>query len=142
MRTRIRRIWQGIKQRCHNPNDKRYPRYGAIGITMCDEWRNSCDAFIEWSYEHGYREDLTIDRIDNSKGYSPGNCRWATYKEQVLNRKPTHWITIDGVTKCISDWAEEKGLSRPTVTWRWRQGIRGEDLFLPPHSHKIRERNK
>lgn len=68
----------GMKQRCYNENNQHYKTYGARGITICDEWISPDGAcsFYEWSLDHGYSDDLTIDRVDNSKGYSPSNCIW------------------------------------------------------------------
>ena len=82
-------IWRSMKQRCHNPNNARYKDYGGRGITVCDEWLNSFEAFYKWSLSSGYRDDLSIDRIDNDKGYFPENCRWATAVEQYHNKRNT-----------------------------------------------------
>ena len=85
-RTRIYRIWADMKQRCDNPHNAFYHRYGGRGISYVPEWIDFYE-FYKWAASSGYREDLTIDRIDNNKGYSPDNCKWSTQKEQALNKK-------------------------------------------------------
>lgn len=87
-KTRLYNIWCGMKKRCYNSASSVYEYYGGRGITVCDEWLHSFEAFRDWALTHGYAENLTIDRIDNDKGYSPDNCRWLTLADQQRNRRP------------------------------------------------------
>lgn len=84
--TRLYDIWKGMRARCNNPNHKAYPQYGGRGIKICREWDDFA-SFREWALANGYREDLTIDRINNDEGYEPNNCRWASYVEQRHNQR-------------------------------------------------------
>lgn len=85
--TRMFHIWQGMKRRCYNENDKNYKYYGGRGITVCDEWRNNFTTFYNWAIENGYTDDLTIDRINNDGNYEPSNCRWVTMAQQNRNKR-------------------------------------------------------
>ena len=112
--TRLFRVWSSMKTRCENPNATNYNDYGRRGISICDEWSNDFEAFYNWAMSQGYnpnakRGECTIDRIDNSKGYSPENCRLATCKEQANNRRNTRFITFNGITRSAAEWAEYYG---------------------------------
>lgn len=76
-----------MKYRCYNENHIAYKHYGGRGITVCNEWLHDFAVFRGWALSHGYSDDLTIDRIDNDKGYGPDNCRWATWQEQSANKR-------------------------------------------------------
>lgn len=84
---RLYKIWQGMRQRCNNPNDKDYEQYGGRGIKVCAEWDNSSESFINWALQNGYADNLSIDRKDVNGNYCPENCHWATDTEQVRNRR-------------------------------------------------------
>ena len=116
--TRIFTIWQKMKARCYNPKDKRYTDYGDRGITVCDEWKNDFQAFYEWSIDNGYKDNLSIDRIDNNNGYTPKNCRWSTVKTQNNNKRSNHLLTYNNETHTISEWAKIKKIKYVTLERR------------------------
>ena len=94
--TRLYNIWRGIKKRCFVESEVFYKDYGGRGITICDEWKDDFEMFYEWSMQNGYREDLTIDRIDVNGNYEPTNCRWATLIEQQNNTRKNRFLTFNG----------------------------------------------
>ena len=112
---RLYNIWQHMKKRCYSTTAKNYQHYGGRGISVCDEWKNNYTAFYEWAMAHGYSDELSIDRIDNSKGYSPDNCRWADMKTQQNNRSYNKAITYNGKTQNAKQWAEELGINYKTL---------------------------
>ena len=87
--SKLYKVWQGMKTRCYNPNFIYYCNYGGRGITICNEWKNDFSKFYEWAINNGYKEGLTIDRINNDGNYEPNNCRWVTRAEQNRNKRYT-----------------------------------------------------
>ena len=130
---RIYGIWKNMISRCYRQKDIHYPAYGARGITVCDEWRNDSAAFFEWAFANGYADNLTIERIDNDKGYCPENCTWIPKEEQPKNKRQNIMITYNGETMCAEDWAKETGIKANTIRWRYKQGWSVEKIFQPPY---------
>ena len=117
---RLYSIWKAMRQRCNNPNSSNFYKYGARGISVCEEW-DSFIAFQDWAFLTGYAENLTLDRIDNDGDYEPLNCRWATYVEQNNNRRDNVWITYQEETHTISEWARIRGMSVTTLWSRLKE---------------------
>ncbi len=118
--------WLDMKRRCFNPKIKNYHRYGGRGITVCDEWKNSFQVFMRdmgpRPQSDGARSAYSIDRKDNDGNYEPGNCRWATKKEQVNNTGRNHKVTFDGETRTLAEWAEILKVDASTVSARLVRG--------------------
>jgi hypothetical protein len=131
--TRLWTIYQGIKQRCYYAKSIQYLNYGGKGINVCEEWSgaNGFMAFKKWSGQNGYGETLTIDRIDNSLGYSPDNCRWVTMKQQQNNRGNNVFIEYMGGKFTISQLADELNIGRETLSNRIKCGWGEDELSLP-----------
>lgn len=116
---RMYQSWQDMKQRCTNPNNHNYKHYGARGISFCDRWSNF-DAFRE---DMGQMPDgMTLDRIDNDKGYSKDNCRWASVDDQRKNQRRYQKYTVNGETMIVSDWAKRLGMHHASLQSRLKYG--------------------
>lgn len=116
--TRLYNIYRGMKQRCYYDKHSHYKDYGGRGITICKEWLHDFQAFYDWSVTHGYDDNLTIDRVDNNKGYSPDNCRFVSNFEQQNNRRDNVYLTYDNKTLSIRDWAKELNVNVKTLYTR------------------------
>lgn len=139
--TRLYHEWQHIKYRCNNPNSKNYSRYGGRGIKICEEWNNSFETFRDWALTNGYSDNLTIDRIDVNGNYEPSNCQWIVLAEQMHNRTTTIWVTHEGKTQNLTQWADELGFNRGTLNSRYnRSGMRPPELFNPVKKRKTTPR--
>lgn len=121
-RTRLYKIWTGMKSRCSNPNKEDYKNYGGRGIRVCAEWISDFVAFREWALANGYRDDLTLDRLDVNGDYRPDNCQWITVAGQNNNTRRNHFLTYKGETRTIAEWARIKGLRYNTLMGRINSG--------------------
>ena len=127
---RLKQEWYSMKNRCLSTYHG-HKGYYDRGITVCQEWIESYSNFKNWALANGYNDNLTLDRINNNKGYSPQNCRWATQKEQANNKTTNVFITYNGKTQTMKQWCDELELSYGTIRARRRNGKEGADLFAP-----------
>lgn len=125
---RLYNIWTGMIQRCYNLDNPSFCGYGGRGIKVCDEWLFSYFAFERWARGNGYKDNLTIDRIDNDGEYSPDNCRWATRKQQQNNRRNNVIITVNGDEMTVAEAADKYGVSRHNAYQRVRAGWTGDEM--------------
>lgn len=116
--TKLYSVWNQMRNRCSNPNDKSYARYGGKGISVCDEW-SDFRAFYPWAMENGYADGLTLDRIDPYGNYEPSNCRWITMTEQQRNRGNNILIEHNGESHIIAEWCEILGESYSAMKSRY-----------------------
>lgn len=112
--------WQAMLARTGNPKSSHYRNYGARGIRVCKRWLT----FENFLADMGptFADDLELERIDNERGYSPGNCRWATHREQNRNKRTNHRVTWNGRTQTVQEWGEELGIKPNTIITRLRRG--------------------
>lgn len=114
-RTLLYCIWDSMKRRCEKPNNQHYDRYGARGIKVCPEWHDF-SSFQGWALSHGYRDGLSIDRIDNDGDYCPDNCQWISTQDNVAKSLEAI-ICVDGVEGNLRAWADLLGASTSTVSY-------------------------
>lgn len=135
--SRIYGVWSGIKVRCFDKNDPCYCNYGGRGITMCEEWKNSFEAFRDWALQNGYDNDApkgkcTLDRIDVNGDYTPENCRFVDIKTQDRNRRTNNRITYNGQTHTLVEWSELIGIKSATLSHRIHSGWSVERALTQP----------
>lgn len=135
---RLYKIHQGMKARCYKANNENYKNYGGRGISICDEWRKNYKVFKEWAINNGYRDDLTIDRIDVNGNYEPSNCRWITIREQQRNKRTNRLIEYKGEIKLLCEWAKIYGISAEAINDRIKKGLPEELWFVKriPKKHR------
>lgn len=133
--TKLYAIYCGMKSRCSNPHYKHYDKYGGRGIKVCDEWKESFEAFEKWAYDNGYVEGLngktqSIDRINLDGDYEPSNCRWSTQTEQVRNRRNTRWVVFNGKQINPYEFCNMFGITNKVYVYRHLdKGETGEKIL-------------
>lgn len=108
-------VYHAMLQRCYNSKCKAFLHYGSREIKVCKEWLTDKTSFYKWSLEHGYRDGLTLDRINNDGNYEPSNCIWVTNKENCNHTRRTHFLTYQGKTQSLRKWSEETGINYSTL---------------------------
>lgn len=121
--TRLHKIWHSMYCRCYYKSTNQYKNYGGKGIKVCEEWKHieGFVNFYNWSIANGYKDNLTLDRIDNNKDYSPQNCRWVTYKQQCRNKTNNVYYTFKNETKTSKEWCEIYNISQTTLNDRLKR---------------------
>ena len=130
--TKLYNVWLTMKQRCYNPRDKHYRWYGAKGVKVCDLWRENPAAFAEWCKANGYKDGLTIDRIDTAGNYEPNNCRFISMSAQQRNRSSCKMISFNGETRSVQEWAEKLRIAPSTLRSRFNKGWSVERALTEP----------
>lgn len=130
-RSRLYQIWDGMIGRCERKSQYSYHNYGGRGITICDEWRQNFLEFKKWAMDNGYKNGLTIDRIDNDGNYCPENCRWVTYEEQGYNRRNNIIIEVNGENKTIAQLSKEYGINESTLRVRYAKSHDSNYILRP-----------
>lgn len=120
-----------MKRRCYDPKCARFEYYGGRGVIVCDQWRGSFDRFF-LDVGPAPSRSHTLDRIEPTKGYEPGNCRWATHREQVLNSSRPRWIVANGEKLHVADWARRLGVDASAIFHRIRKGWSEQEAVTIP----------
>lgn len=128
-----------MKQRIMYPKARYYKNYGGRGIKICDEWlgKEGFSNFFEWAISNGYKDNLTIDRIDVDGNYEPSNCRWVTKEKQNYNKKNNCFIVYKKQRKTIAEWSKELGFKPSVLGWRIRNGWSIEEALTKPVRKRV-----
>ena len=132
-------VWQTMKARCFRKTCQKYKDYGARNITVCEEWKNDFKAFNDWAITNGYKEGLTIERIDVNGNYEPSNCKWITREEQAKNKRSNIFIEFNNETHCLKEWARILNLNYKALHSRLKNGWSVEKAFSTPTKTENRD---
>ncbi len=135
--TKLYNVWCGIKKRCYYEKNANYKDYGARGICVCDEWQKF-EPFMEWALANGYKEELTIDRIDTNGNYCPENCRWVDRYTQANNKTNNKYLTFNGETHTFAEWSRITSIPYETLRWRTIRGWSSQRALTEP-IHRTRK---
>jgi hypothetical protein len=113
--TRLYSIWRGMKKRCYQKSSAGYRNYGGRGISVCEDWICSYENFRDWAILNGYKDDLTLDRIDSNGNYEPSNCRFSTYFQQANNKRTNRIITYKNVQLTLAQWCVITNIPKTTL---------------------------
>lgn len=141
-RTRLYKIWTGMKMRCYTESHASYQNYGGRGIQVCDEWKNSFQSFADWAFATGYNENLTIDRKDNDKDYYPENCRWVPLEFQERNKKNSFYAEYDGKKIPVAILCDELNLPVQVIYHRIIRGATFEEAVTKPIRYRSESRKQ
>ncbi len=130
---RLYETWKNMRRRCNDPTNKRFEQYGGKGVKICPEW-DDYEVFREWAMANGYREDLTIDRINLNGDYCPENCRWADALTQMNNTTRNRFIEYCGQTKTVAQWARYFGMKPYMLNSRICKGWSFERAIYAPYN--------
>lgn len=136
-KTRLYRIYNGMKYRCNLETDTGYKWYGSRGIKVCEEWMKDYQSFKNWALNNGYADDLTIDRIDNNGDYEPLNCRWVSVDEQQQNTRRTMKIEYQGLVYSMRKLAKKFNINHNTLYGRLKRGWSIEKALTPPRKNEV-----
>lgn len=137
---RLQHIYYQMKQRCYDKNNPLYKHYGKRNITICEEWLKDINNFHNWALNNGYDNNLTIERINVNGNYEPNNCKWITKTQQGYNKTNTVSYTLDGETKCLSEWCKLYNIDYHIVYRRLKRGNSFKKALTKPIDKKYRNK--
>lgn len=137
--SRLRRTFYGMVDRCYNKEDKAFRWYGDKGIKICEEWLEDNSLFESWALSNGYKDNLTIDRIDSSKDYCPENCQWISLRENSRKKSSTRFIDVDGERRSGRQWADKLGIGTNFINTYFRK--HGEEKTIEYIREKLKTLN-
>lgn len=133
--SRLYHIFRSMHQRCYYPRSISYPAYGGRGIRICEQWYKNFASFCSWALTNGYKDSLSIDRIDNNGNYEPANCRFTTGQSQSRNRRSNRLLTIGGVTRPLAEWADLSGIGPTTILYRIHARWPDDNVLMPSRAY-------